>query len=220
MWHWALWMFVFAQISAGQNQIWSNNLSAWVVAKKLGARYETLNLSFFVQGCFFSFHMLKRGIWDDVSFFLGGPKPSNFHSNRILIPCNQCKPLCLAHIQNEQIKNPQKVDDENHENPWFPLVQTWSNHVFVWWLGSGSKTSAGAESLAAPVATAAVGGWVSRQQAVHASVRRQVQHWSGMKEYYLQWLIEHSYGSYGLWNEKNVWFQEYILYSMYLSMKY
>ena len=78
--------------------------------------------------------------------------------------------------------------------------QTWSSQAFFLdgsahpaffhIFSTGSKTSAGAESLAAPVATAAVGGWVSRQQAVHASV-------------------EHSYGSYGLWNEKHVWFQEY-----------
>lgn len=166
---------------------------------------------FLSRFCFFSFHTVSR-VFEMMFHVWGGPKASN--------------PILIAFKSHVTNVNPYvwlKSKMNKSRTPKKLMMKTMKTHDFLWsnmvkpcffgWLGSGSKTSAGAESLAAPVATAAVGGWVSRQQAVHASVRRQVQHWWGMKEYYLQWLIEYSYGSYGLWNEKNVWFQVYIYIS-------
>jgi len=43
----------------------------------------------------------------------------------------------LAHIQNEQIKNPQKVDDENHENHDF----LWSNMVTPFFLDGSAHAA-------------------------------------------------------------------------------
>lgn len=135
----------------------------------------------------FSFHMFPfQCIWDDVSF-LGGSKTQQSHSNRILIPCNQfVNPYFWLKSKMNKSRTPKSWWWKPWK-PWFPLVKHGQAKPFFDGLprifSTGSKTSAGAESLAAPVATAAVGGWVSRQQAVHASVRRQVQHWSGMKEY-------------------------------------
>ena len=93
---------------------------------------ETLNLSVFVQVSFLQFPHVEKRVFEMMFFnFLGGSKTQQSHSNRIRIPCNQCKPLFLAHIQNEQIKNPQKVDDENHENHDFPLVKHGHHHFFL-----------------------------------------------------------------------------------------